>query len=589
MNARFHARRRAAGFPPTLRPLAGALLAILLCGPVAAQQRDARIPDVGDLWLEIGPVLSNWTEQFAENGSSVADGQREPLFAHFDGRIDRRLFPSSVALIDDLNRDAAALGFDPIGEEDFSMGALNFQRINKQVRRLAAGFEVGVFRRIAIGVRAPLTFTDVEPTFTFDSLSATVMGSLTAFPPAESFFEDARSSLASLDALIGGGTLMGQALADAMQLRADTDAYLTALELRAGGELLVPTGASAAGAQMRARYAGFESGFDSLGLSLPALTLPDFATAADLIGFLETDPVNGMVPATASAGLGLGEFELSARFGILDQITPRAAPEPAAEPPGVVEAETPGEAEAAEAREVEGSTDPERSAGPAARTRPGIRFRTTVGALVRVPRGTNGVPPLEDPNNFMLLPIADGQMDVELSLYQDVALGDWFILRALGRYGIQMADQLNLRVHSPDRPYAFAETEATVERDLGDYVQLVLRPSIRFNSAIWIGLEYDYWKLGDAKFALVSEPTPDVPDATSLELESGGSRHMVGLGLTYDLSEARGRRDVIEDRSPVRSPWQFNMSVRRSLAGSGGRMPAPFRYAVSFRIPIGIF
>jgi len=579
MLARIRACRLAARphFAPRL--FSWVAVALLLASPVAGQQRDARIPDAGDLWLEIGPELANWTEQFARNSADVGDGSREPLFAHFDGPIDRRLYPSSALFVDDLNRDAEALGFDPLTEDDFSMGDLDYQRINKQARRLAAGFEVGVYKRIAIGIRAPLTFSDVEPAFVFDTLAATVMGSLTAFPPGDSFFEDARTSMSSLDALITGGTLMGAALDDAIQLRAETDAYLTALELRAGGELLVPTGLSTAGTQMRERYANFIGGFEGLGLSLPGLTLPDFASAGDLVGFFENAPVSAMVPAPTSAGLALGEFEVSARFGLIDQITPRFATDTAA-------AATEGAGAAAQ--DSAGVQD-SAAALPRQRERPSVRLRTTVGALVRIPRGTNGAPPLEDPGNFMLLPVADGQTDVELSLYQDVAFGDWLILRALGRYGIQMADVLNLRVHAPDRPYAFASTEATVNRDLGDYVQLVLRPSIRFNSAIWVGLEYEYASLGNARFTLASEPTADVPDATPLELESGGSRHMAGIGITYDLSEARSRQDVIEDRSPVRSPWQFNISFRRAVAGSGGRMPAPFRYAASFRIPIGIF
>jgi hypothetical protein len=64
---------------------------------------------------------------------------------------------------------------------------------------------------------------------------------------------------------------------------------------------------------------------------------------------------------------------------------------------------------------------------------------------------------------------------------------------------------------------------------------------------------------------------------------------MVGIGITYDLSEARSRADVLVDRSPVRSPWQFTISLRRAVAGSGGQTPAPLRYAATFRIPIGIF
>lgn len=554
---------------PSRSAARSALLASVLllpgASPADAQQRDARLPDPGDLWLELGLTLDNWTEQFGD-GESGAGGGREPAYSNFDGPLAQRLYPGPLPLIEDLNSDAAVLGFDPIVENDFSMGRLDYQNLNAQMRRLSAGFELGVFRRIALGVRVPFVISDVEPAFVFDSLSATVMGALSAFPADATFFEDSRVSLGQLDALIAGGTLTGPTLDEAIQLRAETDAFLTALEIRAGGERLVPTGTSAAGAQMRALFTGFGTRFDSLGLSLPDFILPDHATAADVRRFLEDAPVSGLVPTRARSSLSMPEFEVSARIGLLDQITPRSTADLGAESGPV----------------------PDSSASAAGAARRGIRFRTALGGLVRIPRLQNGLAPMADPMNFLNLPVGDGQTDIEMSVYQDVAWGSWLMLRAVGRYGIQMADELTLRVRSPDRPYAFASTEAVLKRDLGDYAEIVLRPSIRFNSAIWIGLEYDFWKLGDTKFAVI-EPTAEVPDASPLELETSQTRHMLGVGFTYDLSEARSRDDVLENRLPVRSPWQFTIGIRRAFAGSGGRTPATFRYMATFRIPIAIF
>jgi hypothetical protein len=539
-----------------------ALLAILPAAhPLDAQHRDARLPDPGSVWLEFGMRLDNWTEQFG------ADGQREPTYANSDGLIAQRLYPGPLPLINDLNRDALALGFDSLTESDFSMGRLDYQTLNAQMRRLSAGLEFGVIPRVAVGVRIPFTISDVEPAFVFDSLSATVMGALSAFPPDATFFEDARTSMTQLDVLIAGGSLTGQELADAIALRADTDAFLTALELRAGGELLVPTGASAAGSQMRALFGGFAAAFDSLNLSLPDLILPDNATAEDLRRFLEDAPVSGAAPTRTKSSISMPEIEVSARFGVLDQITPRSVADL-----GAASASGPDSAANADA---------------IARRR-GLRFRTSVGALLRIPRAQNGLPPMADPSSFLNLPVGDGQTDIEMSVYQDIALGGWLMVRAVGRYGIQMADELPLRVHPPDRPYAFASTEAVVNRDLGDYAQIVLRPSIRFNSAIWFGLEYDFWKMGNTKFSL-REPTADVPVASPLEIETSQTRHMLGFGITYDLSEARSREDVLENRVPIRNPWQFTLSFRRAFAGAGGRTPATFRYMATFRIPIGIY
>ena len=105
---------------------------------------------------------------------------------------------------------------------------------------------------------------------------------------------------------------------------------------------------------------------------------------------------------------------------------------------------------------------------------------------------------------------------------------------------------------------------------------------------MWVGLSYQFWHLGDASFS-IAEPLPGVPDASPLEVETGQTRHMVGLEITYDLSQSRSREYIIQDRSPKRNPWQFTIGVRRSMAGAGGQTPAAFRYAAAFRIPIRIF
>ena len=536
--------------------------------PAVGQQRDARLPDPGSLWLEISPNFLNWSDQFSLDSPNpnLVDGDREPLHSDFDGLIADRLFPGPLPFIADINADASTLGFDPLDGDDFSMGRLNFGTINAQLRRLAAGFEVGVVDRVAIGIRAPFTFSDVEPHFVFDSLSATVTSAVTAFPVGSTFLGDARSAITDLDVLIAGGTLMGTELVDAIALRADADAFLAALERRVMDGRLVPTGSSPAGMQMVGRFSGFVGAFDGLGLVLPGLPLPSNASGADLARFLAEGPVSGMVPANTSAGLTLGEVELTARYSFLDQITHRGMPSAAPET---------GDETAEEAV----------SAIEELRT---VRFRTSVGALVRIPVGTNGRTPFQIPSNFVELPIGDGQTDVEFSLYQDVAVGDWLLVRAVGRYGIQLADELTLRVHPPDRPFAFASTETVVSRNLGDYVRLNLRPDFKLNSAIRVGLDYEFWKLGDASFS-IAEPLADVPDATPLEIETGQTRHMVGIAVTYDLSEARDREHLIQDRPATHSPWQFTISMRRSVAGSGGQTPAAFRYGAAFRIPMKIF
>jgi hypothetical protein len=436
--------------------------------------------------------------------------------------------------------------------------------------------------------------TDFESRFAFDSLTASVTHGDLGFGAGNLFFAEARAAVISLDGLIAGGTLMGAELADAMALRDQTDAYITAFEARVAGGRLIPTAPSAAGIQMSDRFASFVASFEALGLELPALALPMAATAADLPRWFENEPVAGMLPRGLRRGLTFGEAEFSVRLGVIDQITRRSthgAPE--GEPPPEDPApDTPAAGAPPDSGLVAGEavTEAVTAGATVGDGRRGIRLRTTVGVLFRLPTASASGLPYEEPTDFVGIPIGDGQRDVELSVFQDVALGEWLLFRAAARYGIQLADDVVLRVHPPDRPYAFSSTSAVVHRDLGDYFQLLLRPAISLNSAISVGLEYDYWRLSEGVYS-IADPPPDfpVPDATPLALETAQSRHMVGVGITYDMSSARTREDLTVDRSPVRSPWLFNISLRRSVAGSGGQTPAAFRYAASFRLPIRVF
>ncbi len=557
--------------PPKIRriPASVASLALLLltAWPLAAQFQDGRVPDSGQLWFHLNPTLENWSDQFAQNSSLFADGEKEPLFAHVDGPIVGRLFPGAGPLLDDINTDAAVLGFDAVVESDLSLGALDFSTISAQKRTLGLGFELGVIDGLSIGFNAPFTLTDVESAFAFDSLSATVTSATSAFPASGTFFTESQTALTGLQALIDGGSLTGPALTDAMTLRDDADAFLTALQGRSSAGGLIPTAASPAGAQMAQRFADLMTAFDALGLALPGLTLPTSATSGDL-DRLFLNSLAAFAPTSARNGMRLGEVELSARFNLIDGITRRRSPGP-----DLSAVDSTGAAPAA--------LDSADLATPSA----ALQLRTTVGVTLRLPVLSASFPPFANAPNFVDVPIGDGQTDIELALYQDVSYRK-LLFRSMALYGIQRPDALILRVAPPDRPFAFESLQTIVFRDLGDYLMITLRPSLRLNSALSVGLEWEYFRLGAPSFAL-SEPLADVADAGVLALEGAQQRQRIGIGLTYDLSEAQGRESLSSGTPQVRSPLQFGISLRTPLSGSGGLTPASFRFASGFRIPLG--
>jgi len=338
---------------------------------------------------------------------------------------------------------------------------------------------------------------------------------------------------------------------------------------------LIPSGLSPAGMQMALHLESLVTGFDGFGVALPPLLLPEVATSADMALFFTDPPVGGAVPGVSRRGLAPVEFEVGARFGILDQIS------------GPVAAG--GEPEAPEA------------AAPSF-----LRLRTTVGARVRMPIGDPSLPPFGDVTDFIGIPAGDGQMDVEFALYQDVALGSRFMLAASARYGLQLADELTLRIRSPDRPYAFAGTQALVQRDLGDYLLLRFAPRYRISGGLSVGYEYELWRKGSDRYGF--GPTiPGVDDASSLEIETEQRRTRMGFTLMYEPGQARVRPDrrgasadaadeaerLAADRRAEargrRDGWRFAFTLRPAVSGSGGQTPASMLVAVTMRIPMRIF
>ncbi len=562
-----------------------ALLAVpLLAMPahLTAQFQDAKLPPKGVLWFDVSGSLNNWDQQFAKNSAGVADGKKEPLFADFDGSIVNRLFPGAPPLIEDFNADAAALGFDPVGPEGFSMGALEFGTINAQTRRLELGFEFGFLERVSLEARVPFALADLEPFFAFDSTSATLLAAAAAVP--SDYFAQFRGAVTSLDALIAGGTLSPADIAIAAGLRAGAIAFVDALERRALEQSLIPSGLSPAGMQMVGHLESLITGFDGFGVALPPLLLPEVATSADMALFF-TDPLlAGTVPEASRRGLAPTEFEVGARFGILDQIS---GPVAAADEPVALEAE--------------GDSEPAERATPRF-----LRLRTTIGARVRMPIGEPSLPPFGDVTDFMGIPAGDGQMDVEFALYQDVALGPRFMLIASARYGLQLADQVTLRIRTPDHPFAFQGTQALVERDLGDYLLLRFAPRYRISGGLSVGYEYEMWRKGSDRYGF--GPTlPGVDDASALEIETEERRTRMGFTLMYEPGQARVRpdrraasTDATEEAERLaarqraeargrRDGWRFAFTVRPAVSGSGGQTPASMLVAATMRIPMRIF
>jgi len=594
-------------------PLACAVTVLLVVLPSFAEaqvrDRDARIPAAGSLWIELAPEFHNWNEQFAESSADVSDGSREPLFADYDGSVAARLFPGLDPMLEVVNRDADALGFTPLTGSELDLGELDFGSIDVFERRIPLALQFGIGGFAAIEILAPLVKTEVETGFVFDSATANVLRAETALADPAAFFSQLDAAQAQLQALVDGGTLSPEDQATALALLADSESFQGALDSRITGQQYLFTSGSSAGQQMTGYYSGFETGFQSFGITLPGFGLPESATRSDLNTYFQRDPVLGQPLGKVTRGWAFSEIEVGARFKLLDTFGWPERPEPlpeesgeaprrpaqAAPPDADPEAEAdtsgiagaPGEADPAEGEALPAEGDPRAAAEevadgeaevPEPLDRPGVRYRTTVGARYRFPLSDPDRDPYLDPDVFLQQPIGTGQADLQLELYQDIAFGSRFMAVAGVTYGIQLADELVRRVAAPGQPFGYASQKTTVSRDLGDFLEIVVSPRFSLTEAMSLAVEYTFWNKGDDAYSTSSGGV----NAEPLNLETSQTRQMLGIGAYYRTTRlfAAGRAGMPIDLAFL---WQT------AISGSGGQTPALGTVTLSIRVPIQLY
>jgi hypothetical protein len=562
----------------------GVLMLGCLPGMSHAQVRDrnARIPAAGELWFEFAPEFVSWNRQYAEDSPVAEDGQREPLFVDYDGRITERLFPGVVPLLLLVNRDADALGFDPLTADEASMGGLDFQTIDVEMRRVPLGLQFGIGGFAAFEVIAPLVRTEVETTFVFDSAAANLVPAETALADPSAFSAELDAAQFQLQAMVDGGFLTPEEVVVAEQLLADSEAFQSALGARIAGEEYLFTSSSQAGNQMTAYYSGFASDFQSFGISTPAFGLPGAVVGENLDTYFTREPLSGQPLGSTTRGWSIGELELGVRFKILDTFgwPQRPAPPPPTEDTGeellagadTVAAEAPeGAGQGAELDTVSVELPIEDEVG-------GIRFRTSVGARYRLPLSEPDQEPYLVPDVFLQQPIGDGQADLELELYQDIGFGRRLLVVAGATFGIQLQDELLHRISASDHPYALGSQEVTMTRDLGDYLHIVVSPRLVLAEALSLAVEYSFWSKEDD----VYEVTEGDLDASPLTLETSQTRHTLGIGAYYRTTRlhAAGRSSL---------PIELAFLWETAIGGTGGQTPVATFVTASARMPFKLF
>lgn len=493
---------------------------------------DADLPEPGRLLVELAPVFQSWSEVFSSD--LEAEGRRSPLASRYDGPVLELLYPGPDPYLERLNQNAEALGFEPVDAAGGAVGTLEVRELQYDVRVVPLRLDLGLLDRIALDVTVPLVRAEAEVFSTFDSTAAAVGLASDALEDRETFFAEFQSARQSLQNRLDGGELTPEQQATAEELLATSAAFADALDARIseGGYLFLS--GSAAGGEILSHYDAMTQGFDGFDLQLPAFTLPEVATSANLEKlFSETLDANPF--AATTAGWGLGEIELGARVGLLDTFSPDSAA-------------------------------------------PSLQLRTTVGARLRLPPKTGDQAPFPTPSDVFGVGVGDGQADLELSLYQDFRLGRSVRLTAVGRYGIQRADRLERRVRPLERPFGLPTTQMEVERDLGDYMMARVAPRLVVNDFLSLGAEYRYWHKGADSYTLAQGPG----DASPLAEGTEQTRHRLGVGVFY-----RSRRPE-EGEDPESVP-EFGFVHQSAVAGSGPTTPSAGLTTLFVRFPVDVF
>lgn len=490
------------------------------------------MPDPGVAWLEVTPGFEAWNAEYAPGGTE------ERLSAEFEGPLTQRLYPGAAPFLSGLRQDAGALGYDSLPDGEFSLGALGFERLHANRRTVPVTVEAGILERLSARVTVPVTKSQTEAFFSYDSAGVSFAPVSWTVDSPDAFASGWSSARQSLREQVESGGLSAEERERAEALLERSGRFLQAFTRRADADLLFPLAGSRPGTALTSTVDSIVAAFGEYGIQAPGLGLDSVASTAALQSFftgtMDADSLTG-----AERGWAVEGVELGARIGLLDSFSP------------------PGD-----------------TAGG------GLELRTTVGGAVRLPVGSPGRAPFVTPASFLDVPVSAGQTDLEVTLYQDVGLGP-IRLHARGRYGRQLSDELQLRVHSPDRPFPVPATAVTVGRDLGDYLELQVAPRFALNQALSLGAEYTYWRKEPDSYALLSGAGAGGPqDAAPLAVETRERRHRLGVGIHY-----RALGDSADaDSRPVELSFLFQTPV----AGSGGETPVSQLTVVRLRVPLGV-
>jgi hypothetical protein len=510
---------------------------------------DAVVLPAGALRLR---VLSDWTRFYDRYGKDTPgrrSGAVEPL------GIDLNLDTIGVAQFENLapvQSGIRALA----GMPDFtaSLGK-SVVRVRDNILATPVAVELGLTRRVSIGVLVPFVTatsdvdfrmnpTGREPTVGFnptlgfaDAIGANA-ALLAQFDSAAAALNRSLAVCTANPDTAGCGPLNANA-ANARALMASSASFAATIAQVYGGRngargsAFVPIAGTAAQAAIEARVAAFRALYASFGQNAITLAGPRAAAAPLTITDFQrvlTDTTfgAGAQPLATSVTRGIGDVDLTLKVNLFDTF----------------------------GRETKARLAPR-----------GFNWRQSVGGAYRLGTGR-----LDRADSFNDLGTGNHQNDVEVRSYTDILYGAHFWLSLVARYNWQMADQVALRItQAPNRPIAAAYRQQTVQRDLGDVLDLEVSPRWVLNDYVAVAGHYYYRRRFSDRYTgtfSVSDLNgqPLTLDAAALDLETEAREHRFGGGFSYSTVAAH-------EQGKARIPLEVTYFHYQTTLGSGGNVP----------------
>lgn len=511
--------------------------------------------------VQIAPEWSFARERWADGGSATRRGELEPLGASlsleaWDASALETIGPveSAIRALSGLGSFNASLGRAAVDMES-------------SVSRTPIRIELGITSRLTIGVMVPYVIAQREVVFR-PNIDGTG-GTIALNPARELAAARARNSsvVAEFDAAAGalrtrldaceqdpsqaGCAALNAGRAEAEALITSTNEYLVGLLSVFGdgaanpGADFVPVTGTAAQLAIDHRIGEFDAAYRGfLGSSAAVLGSRPFTAQAPIAledaQRLLTDPAFG-IEADALKRVtryGIGDIEMGAMLLLVDPFGGSA----------------------------------ERRMHPS-----GLALRLAAGGLVRLGTGK-----LDSPNNFADIGTGDHQNDVEGRVAADVIFGPRAWISLAGRYGVQLADQVERRIPlAHGAPFTGSYARQLVDRDLGDYVALDVTPRWSLNDYVQLGGRYRFVRRNQDRYTgsyTLADLNGDLVtlNAATLDDLEAMTQQQVGATITFSTVGAHHRRQT-------GLPMDVSFSHRRAIAGAG-LAPKSSITSVTFRV-----